>query len=256
MTSHHSDGRFRSRHRAAGPLALAVLAVSVLAVAGGTSFAGSPTPSSAPAVVNLASAASSDPSQPAVAAEMKTGETTWPDVVASNVADATTNACDGCRAVSAAFEVVTSSYLGSLDAVEHAVATQNQCTGCLAVAVAEQWVIASTDSIVVLNPTGLNALASIRAELPGIVAGWTSLPQAIDGTNALVAEIDAVLENDVEVFTLFSQPAGASGAAAGPVAGPAAAGPSASQSAPTSVIQEPGYTIYRYAQVSPPAPSS
>jgi putative peptide zinc metalloprotease protein len=154
------------------------------------------------------------------------GNVDRPLVVSSNSAIARSNNCTGCRSEAVAFDVLV--YAGnpwSVHVSNTALATQVRCNLCATVAYATQLVVGGPG--VKLDLSGKAALKALKADAQAAMSAY-------DGAD-LVAALDAITAQAIDVINAHVSVAGPQAR----VAGPSLAG----------VSGGPGYQIATYRQV-------
>lgn len=266
----------RARHggnaRPTGQSRRARRAASVLALSGGVVLAAVPTPGatadgllgSSLSNVATADATATFPTVSQLAYQVRT--TFTPAIAPDNVARASATDCTGCQAVAAAFQIVVAGRVSVLSPSNLATATEISCTQCAVTALADQWVVASTSNHLLLTPAGRIALAAVHLQLLALTSNAASATDLTAEAAPLVAEIDAILANDITVVPPAPGAPGAPGADRASAPGSrdgwrlrdarAAVGGRS-----VTVLPERGYTVYFSTQVnssgtSPAAPSA
>ena len=125
------------------------------------------------------------------------GSTGTDEVTSTNVARAYAHDCNGCQAVSVAFQaVLTTGHPHVVTPHNFAIAVNERCNGCVAVAWAFQYVVA-TDGPERLSPAGRLALAAVRQDVADTLAADLTLDEFITRMNAAQAKFQQLVDDDI-----------------------------------------------------------
>lgn len=230
--------------RTCGPVVAAAIGVAGIASCQPASAA------SGPAAVNVAVAQNSRSGHVISHQAWRVVNTRGPVLFATNSAVVAATGT-GSATTAFAFEIVTASETSKIVASNRASTTEVSCSSCQAAAVAEQWILAAPNGVIHLTPAGRVALQQVNRRLEAIVVSDETPTQKYDAAVSLEAQVTAALGDPSDV-SFTAAPSVNSTMAATHLRTQFTQGVSstAGESPRGIVLQEPGYTVYRYGQIS------